>query len=110
MERAGGLWESAEIELEPSGRFIVRSSSSPHGQGHETTFAQIAADRLCVRSDDVVLRFGDSAAVPRGVGTFGSRSVAMAGSALVLAIEKLVEQARPAHTCSSGCEQPFVRR
>ncbi len=95
VERAGGQWEGAEIELERGGRFAIASSSSPHGQGHETTFAQIAADRLGCELDQIVLRFGDSATVPRGVGTFGSRSVAMAGSAIVVAIEKLVAAARP---------------
>ena len=94
VERAGGMWESAEVTLEPSGRLVVRSSSSPHGQGHETTFAQIAAERLGIAMDDVVLRFGDSAVVPRGVGTFASRSVAMAGSSIVVAIDRLVERAR----------------
>jgi aerobic carbon-monoxide dehydrogenase large subunit len=73
---------------------VIRSGSSPHGQGHETTFAQIAADRLGVPAEDVVLRFGDSAEVPRGVGTFASRSTAMGGSAIVLALDRLVEDAR----------------
>jgi carbon-monoxide dehydrogenase large subunit len=95
VERAGGMWESAEATVEPSGRVVVRSGSSPHGQGHETTFAQIAADRLGVPMDDVVLRFGDSAKVPRGIGTFASRSVAMGGSAIVLALDRLVDRARP---------------
>jgi carbon-monoxide dehydrogenase large subunit len=94
VERAGGQWEAAEVELEPGGRVVVRSSASPHGQGHETVFAQIAAERLGVGEADIVLRFGDSAEVPRGVGTFGSRSVAMAGSAVAVAIDKLVEQGR----------------
>jgi aerobic carbon-monoxide dehydrogenase large subunit len=94
VERAGGGWESAEVELEASGRLVVRSSASPHGQGHDTTFAQIAADRLGIGLEQVVLRFGDSKEVPRGVGTFGSRSVAMAGSAIVVAIDKLLERAR----------------
>jgi carbon-monoxide dehydrogenase large subunit len=94
VERAGGQWESAEVELEPSGRVLVRSSASPHGQGHETTFAQIAAQRLGVPMDQIVLRFSDSAAVPRGVGTFGSRSVAMAGSAIAIAIDRLIERGR----------------
>src|SRR3954452_14526564 len=69
VERAGGMWVSADATLEPSGRLVVRSGSTPHGQGHETTFAQIAADRLGVPMEDVVLRFGDTAVVPRGVGT-----------------------------------------
>jgi carbon-monoxide dehydrogenase large subunit len=94
VERAGGMWESAEASVEPSGRVVIRSSTSPHGQGHETTFAQIAADRLCVPMDDIVLRFGDSAVVPRGIGTFASRSTAMGGSAIVLALDRIVARAR----------------
>ncbi len=93
VERAGGQWEAAEIELLPGGRFVVASSACPHGQGHETTFAQIAADRLGCEPGHVQLRFGDSASVPAGVGTFGSRSVAMAGSAIVRAVEQLVAAA-----------------
>ena len=93
VERAGGQWESAEIELAPSGRVVIASSASPHGQGHETTFAQIAATRLGLEMDRIVMRFGDSAMVPRGVGTFGSRSVAMAGSAIVVASDKLISRA-----------------
>jgi carbon-monoxide dehydrogenase large subunit len=94
VERAGGMWESAEATVEPTGRVVIRSGSSPHGQGHDTTFAQIAADRLGVPLEDVVLRFGDSAVVPRGVGTFASRSVAMGGSAIVLALDKVIARAR----------------
>jgi carbon-monoxide dehydrogenase large subunit len=93
VERAGGQWESADVTLRPDGRLIVRSGSSPHGQGHDTTFAQIAADHLGIPLDDVELVFGDSAAVPAGVGTFASRSVAMGGSAIVEAIDALVAQA-----------------
>jgi carbon-monoxide dehydrogenase large subunit len=89
VERAGGMWESARVTIEPDGRVTARSGSSPHGQGHETAFAQIVADRLCVPLTVVELRFGD----PPGVGTFASRSVAVGGSALVLAIEQIREQA-----------------
>jgi carbon-monoxide dehydrogenase large subunit len=92
VERAGGLFETAEAELLPIGRLLVRSGSSPHGQGHETTFAQLAAERFGVGLDDVELRFGDSAEVPRGVGTFASRSVAMGGSAVVQAVDALKEK------------------
>jgi carbon-monoxide dehydrogenase large subunit len=67
----------------------VRSGSSPHGQGHDTTFAQLAAERLGVGLEDVELRFGDSREVPRGVGTFAGRSVAMGGSAVVQAVDAL---------------------
>jgi carbon-monoxide dehydrogenase large subunit len=89
VERAGGQFESAEAELLPTGRLLVRSGSSPHGQGHDTTFAQIAADRFGVGLEDVELRFGDSREVPRGVGTFASRSVAMGGSAVAQAVDAL---------------------
>jgi aerobic carbon-monoxide dehydrogenase large subunit len=94
VERAAGQWEAATVSLNPDGRILVASSASPHGQGHDITFAQIAGDRLGVEVDRVVLRFGDSALVPRGVGTFGSRSTAVAGSAIVLAVDVLVEQGR----------------
>jgi aerobic carbon-monoxide dehydrogenase large subunit len=92
VERAGGQFETADAELLPTGRLLVRSGSSPHGQGHDTTFAQIAAERLGVGLEDVELRFGDSKEVPRGVGTFASRSVAMGGSAVVQAVDALKEK------------------
>ncbi len=92
VERAGGSWESARISVGVDGRVIARSGSTPHGQGHETTFAQIVADRLGVDVDDVEMRFGDTAEVPPGVGTFASRSVAVGGSALVLAADRILEQ------------------
>jgi carbon-monoxide dehydrogenase large subunit len=94
VERSGGQWEAADVTVQPSGRVVVRSSTAPHGQGHDTAFAQIAAERLGLALDDVVLRFGDSAVVPRGVGTFGSRSMAMGGSALVVALDRIVARAR----------------
>ena len=89
VERAGGLWESAELRLEPDGRVVVRTGSSPHGQGHETTFAQIVADELGVDPAAVELVWGDTREVPPGVGTFASRSLAMGGSALVTAARRL---------------------
>ena len=94
VERAGGQWEAADVTVQPTGRVLVRSSASPHGQGHDITFAAIVADRLAVAIDDVVMRFGDSAEVPRGVGTFGSRSVAVAGSAVALACDDVLGRAR----------------
>ncbi|HEY6777915.1 MAG TPA: xanthine dehydrogenase family protein molybdopterin-binding subunit [Thermoleophilaceae bacterium] len=92
VERAGGSFEAARATLEPDGRVIVRSSTSPHGQGHDMTFAQIAAERLHVDPGDVVLEFGDSALVPGGTGTFASRSVAMGGSAVARAVDELGKQ------------------
>jgi aerobic carbon-monoxide dehydrogenase large subunit len=90
VERAGGLWESADVRVEADGRVVVRTGSSPHGQGHETTFAQIAADELGVDPAAVEVVWGDSGEVPPGVGTFASRSVAMGGSALAEAARELV--------------------
>jgi aerobic carbon-monoxide dehydrogenase large subunit len=87
VERAGGLWEHAEAEVVDGGRVAVRVGSSPHGQGHETTFAQIAAEELGVALDDVDVSFGVA-----GVGTFASRSVAMGGSAVAEACRQLREQ------------------
>jgi carbon-monoxide dehydrogenase large subunit len=94
VERAGGRWESAEVEVLSDGRVLVHSSASPHGQGHETTFAQIAAQPMGIVLDQVLLRFGDSATAPPGVGTFGSRSVAMAGSAIAVAVDDLIDRLR----------------
>jgi len=90
VERAGAQsWESAAVSVGPAGRVIVRTGSNPQGQGHETSFAQIAADILQLDLDAVVVEHGDSAVVPRGVGTFGSRSMTIGGSALVVALDKI---------------------
>jgi len=75
-------WESGGVKVERSGRVTAVTGSSAHGQGHETTFAQIVADRLGVTPDDVVVVHGDTRSGPEGFGTFGSRSVALGGSAL----------------------------
>lgn len=96
IERCGGLWESAELEISSEGEVVVRTGSSPHGQGHETAFAQIAADELGVEPDDIEVRWGDSAQVPAGTGTFASRSIAMGGSAVVQAAVNVRELGRPA--------------
>jgi carbon-monoxide dehydrogenase large subunit len=94
VERAAGQWESASVTLEREGRITIASSASPHGQGHDITFAQIAADRLGVGLERIVLHFGDSDRVPPGVGTFGSRSTAVAGSAVALAVDRLIDHGR----------------
>jgi carbon-monoxide dehydrogenase large subunit len=101
VERAGGQWESAEATRTDDGRVVVRSSSLPHGQGHDTTFAQIVADRLGIAIEDVELRFGGAP----GVGTFGGRSVAMAGSAIAVAADRLAAGER---TASVRFESPVV--
>jgi carbon-monoxide dehydrogenase large subunit len=81
--------------VDPSGTVVASIGSSPHGQGHETTFAQIAADALGVSPDVVQVRHGDSAEIA-GMGTYGSRSVTVGGSALVTAAEEVREQAKQA--------------
>ena len=85
----GGGWESATVRVEPSGKVTVLTGASPHGQGEETTFAQIAADELSVPFDDIAVIHGDTAAVPPGVGTFGSRNTAVGGSAVYLSAQKI---------------------
>jgi len=106
VERAGGSWESARITIGEDGRVIARSGSSPHGQGHETTFAQIVADRLGIDPGEIELRFGE----PPGVGTFASRSTAMGGSALVQASEQILEHARQSAARLLHCEAEEVGR
>ena len=107
VERSGGQFESAEIERAADGTVTIRSSASPHGQGHATTFAQIAAERLGIDVSAVTMEFGDSALVPAGTGTFASRSVAMAGSAIVRAIEDL-EASEDGRHGSARFESPLV--
>ncbi len=85
---AGG-WESATVKIDPSGKVTVLTGASPHGQGEETTFAQIAADELGVGIDDVIVLHGDTAIVQYGIGTFGSRGTAVGGPALYYALQEL---------------------
>lgn len=89
-----GPYESALVRVEPSGTVTVHTGISPHGQGSETTFAQIVADQLGVDFDDVVVRHGDTGTTPMGQGTHGSRSLAVGGAALVRAVEKVRNKAR----------------
>ncbi len=91
VERCGPGYETGAVVLEEDGRVVCLTGSSPHGQGHETTFAQIVADELEIDPADVEIRYGDSFEIPDGTGTFGSRSVAAGGSALLLAARQLKE-------------------
>src|SRR5712691_446597 len=88
---AGG-WESATVKIEPSGQITVLTGTSPHGQGEETTFAQITADELGVDIDDVLVSHGDTSLVQYGIGTFGSRSTAVGGTAVYFALQDLKEK------------------
>ena len=89
---AGG-WESATVRIEPTGKVTVMTGASPHGQGQETSFAQIAADELGVDLNDVTVIHGDTGIVQYGIGTFGSRATAVGGTAVYIAIQKLKEKA-----------------
>src|SRR5436190_2493392 len=89
---AGG-WESATVRIEPTGKVTIMTGASPHGQGQETSFAQIAADELGVDLDDVTVIHGDTGIVQYGIGTFGSRATAVGGTAILVAIQKLKEKA-----------------
>jgi carbon-monoxide dehydrogenase large subunit len=90
---AGG-WDGAEIECRPFGKVVVRTGTSPHGQGHETAWSQIVADGLGVSIDDVEVLHGDTAVTRIGMDTYGSRSVSVGGEALRRAVEKVREKAR----------------
>ena len=84
-----GGWESATVKIEPSGKVTVLTGASPHGQGEETTFAQITADELQVNIDDVTVLHGDTLLTPYGIGTFGSRTTPVGGAALYYALQEL---------------------
>lgn len=88
---AGG-WESATVRVEPTGRVTILTGASPHGQGQETSFAQMGAEILGVEPDDVQVVHGDTAAVPYGIGTFGSRATAVGGTAVYKSLLKLREK------------------
>jgi carbon-monoxide dehydrogenase large subunit len=90
---AGG-WESATVRVEPTGKVTVLTGISPHGQGEETSFAQIVGDMLGVDMNDVLVIHGDTSIVQYGIGTFGSRGLAVGGAALVCATEKVVKKAK----------------
>jgi len=87
-----GLYESARVRVEQSGTVLVYTGSSPHGQGEETTFAQIVADEFSIPIDNVLIMHGDTDSTPEGRGTYGSRTTAVGGSAVFTAVQKLKEK------------------
>ncbi|HWJ68159.1 MAG TPA: molybdopterin cofactor-binding domain-containing protein, partial [Nocardioides sp.] len=91
---AGG-WEHAEVRMLPTGKVEVITGASAHGQGHETAFSQIAADRLGVPFEDVEVLHGDTQISHKGLDTYGSRSLVVGGEALVRALDKVIEKAKP---------------
>jgi aerobic carbon-monoxide dehydrogenase large subunit len=88
---AGG-WESATVRVEPTGRVSVMTGSSPHGQGQETTFAQMGADILGIDPSQVQVVHGDTSIVPYGIGTFGSRATAVGGTAVYKSLQKVKDK------------------
>ena len=89
-----GFWEYGKVEVDADGKVKVCSGASPHGQGQKTSFAQIVADQLSVPLEDIEVVHGDTAAVAKGIGTFGSRATAVGGIAVYQAAEKVREKAR----------------
>ena len=89
-----GLWESSLVRVHPTGKVTVFTGSSTHGQGHETTFAQLAASELGIPVDDVEVIHGDTQQVQFGPGTFGSRSAAVGGGAIYMSVSKIKDKAR----------------
>ena len=89
-----GLFEAGEVRVHPTGKVTVFTGSHSHGQGHETTFAQVVADRLGIPMDDIDIQHGDTAKVLFGMGTYGSRSLAVGGTAIVKAVDKVVAKGK----------------
>lgn len=85
-----GFWESGSVRVHATGKVTVLTGAHTHGQGHETTFRQIVADQLGLLPDDIEISHGDTAVVANGMGTYGSRSTAVGGSALVRSSEKII--------------------
>ncbi|HEX5477572.1 MAG TPA: xanthine dehydrogenase family protein molybdopterin-binding subunit, partial [Burkholderiales bacterium] len=89
-----GLFEAGEIRVHPTGTVTVFTGSHSHGQGHETTFAQVVADRLGLTIDQVDVVHGDTSKILFGMGTYGSRSLAVGGTAIVKALDKVIAKGR----------------
>ena len=89
-----GLYESGKIRVHPTGGVTAYTGSHAHGQGHETTFAQLVADELAIPLEQVEVVHGDTGAIPFGMGTYGSRSASVGGTALLMSINKVKEKGK----------------
>ena len=94
LDYAAGGWESASVRVLPTGKVEVVTGISPHGQGHVTGFSQIVADRLGVPFEDVEIIHGDTQSSPKGLDTYGSRSLTVGGVAVINAVDKVIDKAR----------------
>ena len=95
LDYGAGGWEHASVRMLPTGKVEVVTGASAHGQGHETAFSQIVADRLGVPFEDVEVLHGDTQVAHKGMDTYGSRSLVVGGEALVKAADKVIEKAKP---------------
>ena len=89
-----GLWESAEVRVYLTGKVSVTTGTLPHGQGHETTFAQLVSDELGIPYEDIEIEHSDTKGTPFGFGSYGSRSLAVGGTAIYKSVQKVVEKAK----------------
>jgi carbon-monoxide dehydrogenase large subunit len=89
-----GLFEAGEVRVHPTGKVTVFTGSHSHGQGHETTFGQVVADRLGIPMEDIDIVHGDTGKILFGMGTYGSRSIAVGGTAIVKAVDKIVAKGK----------------
>ncbi len=89
-----GLYEAATVRVHPTGSVTILTGSHSHGQGHETTFAQVVSETLGIGIDQIEIVHGDTAKIPFGMGTYGSRSLAVGGTAIVKALDKIVAKAK----------------
>ena len=89
-----GLFESAAVRVHPTGSVTVLTGSHQHGQGHETTFAQLVSDHLGIPIESIEIVHGDTAKIPYGMGTYGSRSLAVGGTAIIKAMDKVIAKGR----------------
>ena len=94
LKYGAGGWEAGSVQLLPTGKVQVVTGTTPHGQGHETSWSQIVADRLGIAADDVEVLHSDTAVSPIGMDTYGSRSLAVGGVAVALATDKVLDKAR----------------
>ncbi|WP_233861816.1 xanthine dehydrogenase family protein molybdopterin-binding subunit [Paraburkholderia adhaesiva] len=101
-----GLFEAGEVRVNPTGSVTVFTGSHSHGQGHETTFAQVVSDRLGVPIEQIEIVHGDTGRIPFGMGTYGSRSIAVGGSAIMKALDKIEAKAKKiaAHMLEASVE------
>jgi carbon-monoxide dehydrogenase large subunit len=94
LNYSAGGWEAATVRVLPTGKVQVVTGTSPHGQGHETSWSMIVADRLGVSPDDVEVLHSDTAVAPYGLDTYGSRSLAVGGVAVAIATDRVLDKAR----------------